>query len=238
METVAVVGFLVAAIVVVLALGAVGYFLLRSRGGEGVHLNQRILLRAYLYLGTLAGLILLAVGVSGLVQAGLGAGLGYDFSYYPQYVSFPRPIRAPVEPGVATAPDISSAEEQRQAHSEGLDRAYKEGLLNGMSYVLVGAIIWGIHVFGRRRLTYTTEVDSTLQRAYLLLVVLIFGIITLVNLPQGMFEALRFYILEPIDEFSPGNPPGDNIAWAIVALPIWLSYLFGLIRDVRQQQSG
>ena len=230
MEKVAVVSLVVAILVALLIVGIAGFFLLRSRIGEGVHLNQRLLLRVYMHLGTLAGMVLLAAGAAGLVRAGLGATLGYNFSYYPQYVSYPRPV---LPPGTTPAETPTTAEQQ-QARAVGLERAYKEGLLNGISYTLVGLIVWGAHVIGRRKLTYTTEADTVLERAYVLLIVFIFGIVMLVNLPQAVFETLRFYILKPLDDFSQPNPPGDNVSWATVSLPIWVRYLFVLIRDVRR----
>jgi hypothetical protein len=89
-------------------------------------------------------------------------------------------------------------------------------------------------VLGRRWLEKPDERDSPLNRVYLSVLVVIFGIITLVNLPQAVHETLRFYLLDPLDEFSKPSPPGGKLAFAIVALPIWIVYLQGTIRMVRR----
>ena len=63
-------------------IGGVVYLLQRLRSGTGLVLPMRFLLRLYLYVVIIAGLLLLAQGISGLLQVGLASALGNDFRYH------------------------------------------------------------------------------------------------------------------------------------------------------------
>ena len=237
---------------VALVVGGALFLFFRFRAGDPISIPLRFLLRVYVYVIIIAGLLLLTQGLSDLLQSGLGSGLGKDFSYRPVYVGVkPVPFRvAPPPPGVAA--DELTAEEreelrrnseeqeririeqQRESREKGLDRALEEGLLKGVSFTIIGAIIWAVHLLGRRWLETREERESPLNQIYLILVVVIFGIITIVNLPQAVFENLRFYLLEPLDEFSRLSPPGGKLSTSIVTLPIWITYLVGAIRAARK----
>ena len=75
--------------------------------------------------------------------------------------------------------------------------------------------------------------ESIINRVYLVLVVVIFGVITIVNLLQWVFESLCFAFLDPIDEFS-RYQPGGKLALSIASIPIWIVYLAGAICSVRR----
>jgi hypothetical protein len=122
--------------------------------------------------------------------------------------------------------------------AKGLDRAAQEGLLNGLSYTVVGVVIWGVHVLARRRLETAEEREGSLNRGYLVLVAAVFFTIVLVNLPQAIFGLVRFYVLEPLSEFDRPRPPGENLAFAVAALPAWVTYLLGAVRAVRRGGGG
>ena len=107
-------------------------------------------------------------------------------------------------------------------------------MIEGVSFAVIGAIIWIVHVLGRRLLETQEERESTLNRIYLIVLVVIFGVITIVNLPQAVFEGIRFYFLDPVDEFSNLGQPGGKLSLSIAALPIWIVYLVSAIRDVRR----
>jgi len=119
---------------------------------------------------------------------------------------------------------------QEERDRKGLKRAFQEGLLKGLSFTFFGAILWGAHAWGRRKIeTHEERTTSLMSRVYMLVLVLIFGIITVSSLPSGAFESLRFYVLD--QDFR--QPPGEELATAIVALPIWLLYLKGNIQAIR-----
>ena len=216
---------------------------------------MRLLLRFYIYVVIIVGLLLLTQGVTELVRAGLAGAGGKDFSYRPVFVKIPSPREAelrapkPVElkehaelteeeleelSRIIAEREVKSLEERREARRKGLDRALKEGIIGGVTFTIVGALIWIAHVMGRGWLETTGERESPINRIYLVLVVVIFGVITMVNLPQGISEGFRFYLLDPLDEFSRGSPPGDKLGLAIATAPIWIIYLAGAIRAVKR----
>ena len=216
------------------------YMMQAARRGEKQEFPTRTLFRTYLALLSIVSLLLMVGGVGHLVNAGMSAGLSRDFSYYPLYSSDdfkPRPFRIPLAPEPPTlAEELTAAEqealqkEQEDREEKGLKRAFQEGLLKGLSFTFFGGILWGAHVWGRRKIETDEERKTSLMsRVYMLVLVLIFGIITVSSLPSGAFESLRFYVLD--QDFR--QPPGEKLATAIVALPIWLLYLKGNIQAIR-----
>ena len=231
-------------------IGGVVYLIQRLKSGTGMVLPMRFLLRLYLYIVTIAGLLLLAQGLAGLLQVGLASALGSDFSYHPVHARIARkPIAVdPLE--LKDRPQLTdeerqrlseileqkeerNLEQQREDRILGLERARKEGLIQGISFTLIGGIIWGAHLFSRRKLETAEDRSSPINRGYLIIMVVIFGLVTIINLPQAVFEGFRFYLLEPLDEFRRGSPPGGKLALSIVTLPIWIVYLVGAIKAAR-----
>ena len=232
-------------------IGGIVYLIQRLRSGVGLVLPMRFLLRLYLYVVTIAGLLLLAQGGSGLLQVGLASALGNDFSFHPVFVGAPpRPLVRPSplelkdraqlteEERVRLAEileqraveDLAQRKEQRE---KGLDRAFKEGLIQGISFTLIGGIIWGAHLFARRKLESPEDRLGPMNRAYLIIMVIVFGLVTIINLPQAVFEGFRYFILDPLNEFNRNAPPGGKLALSIVTLPIWMIYLVGAIKSAR-----
>ena len=251
---IALIAFAIAVGIAVLVGAAISLFL-RLRAGAGtIPISMRFLLRLYMYVVIIAGLLIFTQGVSGLIRAGLASGIGKDFSYNPVYVAMTEAdelVRTPKPLELKDPPDLTPAEREelseiiaererkmieirREQRRRGLDRALEEGLIEGVSFTFIGAIIWAMHVLGRRRLETPEERESPVTRIYLILIVVIFGIITIVNLPQAVFESLRYAVLEPFDEFGDRYQPGGKLALSIVTLPIWIIYLMGTIRSVRQ----
>lgn len=108
-----------------------------------------------------------------------------------------------------------------------LDRAREGTVINGVSLMIIGAIIWIAHALGRRRLETEEERDDSLNRAYLIAALLMFSIAPIVSLVTGIPETLRYFFLDPLDRHeSPGGP----LAVAVVALPIWIYYLILTLR--------
>ena len=189
------------------------------------------------------GLLLLVGGAAHLLNAGASGVLGRDFSYYPQYVGreyLSRPASPPLKTaaeGEATplpAIEELTPEEEEALREEGLQRAFEEGLLRGISYGAIGAIIWAAHVWGRGRVETPEERrGDLLGRLYLLGLLLVFGIVTVSSLPSATFETLRYYILD--DDLR--QTPGGELSTALAALPVWLLYLKGTIQS-RSSQVG
>ena len=114
----------------------------------------------------------------------------------------------------------------------GLQRARDEGLIGGVTFALLGALIWGAHVAGRRFLEQgADERDGLLNRLYLTGATIAFGVLTIVLLPQAIFESLNYALLDDRDF---GDHPGETLALAITTLPIWLAFLWQAIRAVKR----
>jgi len=111
----------------------------------------------------------------------------------------------------------------------GLDRAKKEGLIQGISFLIIGVLIWGSHFAARRWLETGEEKESLLNRVYLVVVT-----ITIVLLPQAVHETFSYIVLDPVDSFGSRTQPGDKLALSIATLPIWLIYLYGVICSMRK----
>ena len=232
----------------VVAGGVVLFLRLRAR--EPININLRFVFRVYLLVVIVAGLIVFAQGASNLVQAGFASVGGKQFSYNPVHTQGPPVIYQRIGPSALELKDrakLTDAEleelsiiqrERAQRKIEldeerrrlGLDRAMKEGLIQGVSFLIIGLAIWGSHFAGRRWLETEEERDSLLSRVYLTLVTITFGVITIVYLPQAVFETLSYVILEPLDQF---RQPGEKLSLSITALPIWLIFLWQAIRAIR-----
>lgn len=176
----------------------------------GVDLSPRSLLRLYLYLASLAGLIVLVVGVAALLDWTAGNILGvtaiygrvpavYDPNFYP--------------------PNLASQSALR----------HQDDLLRGLTLLVFGALFYGGHRFARRALADPEEAGSVLRRAYNTIGMFVFGVGTLVLLPVGIYQALSYTLITPpADVFQSGF--GDSLMGGIVAVPVWLIYLFRIVR--------
>lgn len=235
------VGSIIIPVVIVLGLAvvaaAVVFFGIKLRSGEVRSISFRTLLTAYFYLLSIAGLIVMLVGLSGLLNAGLSVPLGRDFSYFAPPVS-----KAPIPPAPAGGPATVAPPTQDQQQEDARrqqERQFRESLLQGISMLMVGGVVWVIHTLGRRR-TETPEERETgfLHIAFLVILLLISSLVGVITLSSGIFEALRFYLIEPATQFEFRNPPGPNVSTALVFTPTWAYCLILLLRRVRQRQPG
>ena len=231
-----VIGILVPA--AILGLLVVGAAMLFRRGGDALDFAPRNLLRLYLYIASLAGIIVLSIGLSGILSAGLAATLGTGFVYGSN--SFPVPAMAPacppnIPPGSpeckGNPPDFT----ERQARE--LERRRGEDLIRGITFALFGALFWGAHWTARRTVIGTDESQSGMRRGYLMLGTVIFGLSTVVLLPMGIYQALSYLILPAADGFY-RQGAGESLSGGLVTLPIWLIYLWLVVREFRAQPGG
>lgn len=236
-------GYVIPVLVVALvaaAIGGVVWGVLRLRSGQGLAVSWHTLFLAYFYLMTVVSLLVMVGGVSSLVRVGLGAALGQEFSYPAPSVYELRkpPPPMPIGPGPVPAVPVPeqarepTPQEQEAARQKSLDRSFREGLLNGLSFTIVGGLIWGVHLYGRRRLEREGVEAGWLRRLYLVALLLTFGILTLTSLPGAVFDTLRYYLLEASPDFY-RRPPGESLSTGLVALPLWLYYLRGTFVVVR-----
>jgi uncharacterized protein DUF5671 len=218
-------GFAVVAVIVAVLV------IFLQRGRETFDISLDGLLRAYLYVASLAAVIVFAAGVAGLIAYVLGAALGVDFVYggpVPQPAIAPAPPCPPdaVCPPVSVFRPVDDFRRFQQS----------QDLIRGITFVMFGAIFWGAHWLARRALAPRDERASGLYRAYLMVGTVIFGIATIALVPFGIFQGLSFLI-------GPNQPGGyrpgvgDALPGGLAALPIWLVYLWLVLRTIRGGES-
>lgn len=213
-------------------LGAIGLLvvLFVQRGRDGMDLSLGGLLRLYLYLASLAGVIAFAIGLAGIIAYVLAAAFGVDVVYGGQ---IPRPVPpiAPVCAPNSSCPPFMSPFPQPFVPDERV-RRQTEDLVRGVTFVIFGGVFWGAHWWARRSLAGVAERGSGLHRAYLIVGTAIFGIATIALLPMGIYQALSYAIV-PADQFTFRPGAGEALSGGLAALPIWLVYLWLVQRALR-----
>lgn len=208
----------------------VGAIALVVRGGRGVDWAPRSLVRVYLYVASLAGIVVLVVGLSGVVTAGFAAAFG-DAFVYGDSSSIPSVTGCPPAPA-SNAKCVPPAQQdfQQQRLRENARRR-GDDLIKGITFAVFGALFWGAHWLARRGLS-AADAASGVRRGYLMLGTVVFGLTTVVLLPTGIYQALSYLIL-PVDAgvYRPGV--GDSLPGGLVTLPVWLIFLWLVVRDLR-----
>src|SRR5256886_5657433 len=218
---------------VLTALGVLGALallvvLFLQRGRDGMDLSLGGLLRVYLYLASLAGVIAFAIGLAGIISYLLAAAFGLDVVY-----GGPRPNIQPALPVQVCPPGtICPPPPQFVPAPDDRVRQQAEDLVRGVTFVIFGGVFWAAHWWARRALAGVADRASGLHRAYLILGTAIFGIATIALLPMGIYQALSFAIVPPNQfTFPPGA--GEALSGGLAALPLWLAYLWLVQRALR-----
>jgi len=208
----------------------VGAIALVMRGGRGVDWAPRSLVRVYLYIASLAGIVVLVVGLSGVLSAGFAAAFGDGF-VYGDSSAIPGIAACPPtpEPNVKCAPGVPQDFAQQRLRENARRRG--DDLIRGITFTAFGALFWGAHWIARRGLIGVEEA-SGLRRGYLMLGTVAFGLSTVVLLPTGIYQALSYLIL-PAENGVYRQGVGDSLGGGLVTLPVWLIYLWLVVRDVR-----
>ena len=183
--------------IIVIAFVVLVVAALVQQRGQPVELSTSALLRTYLYLGSLAGVVAFAIGLVALLNAGLASIGGGQLVY-------------------GGPPD----ESRPLAFASQLERRRGEDAVRGLTFAAFGALFWLVHWLARNRLSPGDQ--GTLQRAYLFVGTAGFGIATLVFLPNGVYQALSNWLIVPANSFRQGL--GDSLTPGLVSLAIWLLF--------------
>ena len=217
----------VAVLAVFVIIGVIAF----QRGRDGFDLSGNTVLRAYLYLGSFAGVIALAFGLSALLNGALATAVGNQIVYG----GAPVPAIAPAcAPGVACQgfPDLATITLRQQQEN---DRRRQEDLLRGATFTVFGAIFYGAHRAGRNAMfpRATSVMDHAgLRRAYHLLGTVVFGVGAIALLPAGLYQLLANSLLTlPQDSFRQGV--ADTLTGGVVSTVLWLLYLRAVLSDTR-----
>ncbi|HKY52578.1 MAG TPA: hypothetical protein VJP45_15080, partial [Candidatus Limnocylindria bacterium] len=126
----------VAVLAVIVIIGVLAF----QRGRDGFDLSANSVLRAYLYLGSFAGVVALAFGLAALLNGALATAVGNEFVYgaTPQVRGCPVGVDCPVPP-VQVAQPAQDAFERRRL----------EDLVRGATFAVFGALFFGAHRWAR-----------------------------------------------------------------------------------------
>ena len=219
----------VAVIALIVIIGVIAF----QRGREGVDMSPQAMLRAYLYVGSFAGVIALAFGLSALLNGALATVVGNQIVYG----GTPVPaIARPCPPGVTCPPEPDIAELTERQRQE-TDRRRQEDLLRGVTFTVFGALFYGAHRAARRSMYPRDQTVGIhgLQRAYHLLGTVVFGIGALALLPAGLYQLLANSLLTvPGDFFRQGV--ADTLTGGVISAVLWLLYLRAVLRDTRSAE--
>lgn len=224
--------------IVAVVVAAVAFVGARWRSGEGVLVTFGTVLLAYFSLMSLVSFLVMASGLTAGVKAGLTVPLGRGFSYWTP----PRTRLAPAMPPGETGKPVDL--KQQPVPQEELDRQerevgrqYQEDLLQGATLAVIGGLVWAAHTVGRRRLSVVDpDAGAFFGKAYTTTALAIFGVVGIIALPVGVYEALRYVVIQP-DEFSGRQPPGGTLAAALIFVPIWLYYLNAVVRRSQKESA-
>jgi hypothetical protein len=217
----------VALLAVVVILGVIAF----QRGRDGFDLSGNTVLRAYLYLGSFAGVIALAFGLSALLNGALATAVGNQIVYGGAPV--PTIVRA-CPAGVLCPPEPNPADVIQRQQQEN-DRRRQEDLLRGATFTVFGALFYGAHRAGRNAMyprAASVADHGGLRRAYHLLGTVVFGVGAIALLPAGLYQLLANSLLTlPQDSFRQGV--ADTLTGGIVSTVLWLLYLRAVLSDTR-----
>lgn len=219
----------VAVVALIVIIGVIAF----QRGRDGIDLSPQAMLRAYLYVGSFAGVIALAFGLSALLNGALASAVGNQIVYG----GMPVPAIARLCPvGVACPPEPDIAVTLQRMQQEN-DRRRQEDLLRGATFTVFGALFYGAHraarnaMYPRGTTVFTSGTDG-LRRAYHLLGTVVFGIGAIALLPAGLYQLLANSLLTlPADAFRQGV--ADTLSGGVVSTVLWLLYLRAVLRDTR-----
>ena len=226
--------FSVVPIIAVLAIIVlIGYGISRVRAGQAIRLSLAAYLAAYLHLVMLIALVVLAIGLADIVNAGLSRATGVEFSYGRQR-SPPRPdiLTERREPEADAAARLAREQTEREAReATRLDEDFRSGLARGVALAIAGAVVYGIHQAARMALGAAAKAPQ-IRVAYRAVLLAVFGLAGIIAFPVALANTLD-YAIQTSREFFEG--PGHDVAIALVFAPFWLTLITLLVREVRSR---
>jgi hypothetical protein len=219
--------------------GAAVYLIMQARSGRSVKFSLAGFLVVYVYVAAFLGMLVMAIGGSQAVNAGLSKVISPEFSY-----------------GRQTAPDVSlvdpeqdgssdSGRRQQEAQQSGdeqrlkeqvaredrrLENEFRVGLWQGLAMAIAGGVIYGFHLAARLLLGAIGRMRE-LRLGYLCVMLAVFGLVTIISIPAAIAQTMEHVVQIPGD-YLPGA--GADVANVIVCTPIWLVVLTLLLRQVRR----
>ena len=191
-------------------------------------LQRRFLPRFYAYAMLFISSLVILIGGGFLLKAALSYPLGREFSYRGQ------PIYAEVEPGMVQwePPPFGGIEYREEERLR--------DLLNGGASVVMGGLFLALHWALRNRVESQEERSlSFLNKAYLMVSGVVYGGLSLVLFPIGLYQLIEFYFVprgDPEQTLWNWPIPGDTLGYAFVALVLWLCILPQLFKSLGEER--
>jgi hypothetical protein len=123
----------------------------------------------------------------------------------------------------------------------GIGQAYDDGeiasdLVLASILLGIGLILCMLHDYGRlvveRRMEKPT---ATPRRVYLFTMLFISSVAGLISVPLSIYRAIEYYYLETSYY---AQAPQIELNVVAVVVPVWVYYMFRVVRDIRQKNKG
>jgi len=236
-------GVVIAVTVLTVIIGLFGsavYLIMQARSGRSMKFSLAGFLVVYVYVAAFLGMLVVAIGGSQAVNAGLSKAISPEFSYGRQNITDVSLVD-PEQDGSSdsgqrqqeaqqSGDDQKSKEQQVAREDRRLENEFRVGLWQGLAMAIAGAVIYGFHLAARLLLGAMGRMRE-LRVGYLCVMLAVFGLVTIISIPAAIAQTMEHVVQIPGD-YLPGA--GADVANVIVCTPIWLVVLTLLLRQVRR----
>lgn len=216
----------------VVVIGLVVMFLTQREQNK---FSFRTIFTSYFYLMSIISLLAAFFGLSSVTKALASDMFGRDFSYHNYSETI---MQEPISKEI-TDPEVDEEKmraENAKREKERVESMYQEDLYNGVSMLVVGLLFLGVHVYGWRKLeTEPDRAKAILHKGYIILQLAVFSIITLIALPLGISQTMRYALGQSNSEQI--IVPGEPLSIALWSTPIWLYFIWLTIQTLRRQSA-
>ena len=236
-------GVVIAVTVLTVIIGLFGsavYLIMQARSGRSMKFSLAGFLVVYVYVAAFLGMLVVAIGGSQAVNAGLSKAISPEFSYGRQNITDVSLVD-PEQDGSSdsgqrqqeaqqSGDDQKSKEQQVAREDRRLENEFRVGLWQGLAMAIAGGVIYGFHLAARLLLGAMGRMRE-LRVGYLCVMLAVFGLVTIISIPAAIAQTMEHVVQIPGD-YLPGA--GADVANVIVCTPIWLVVLTLLLRQVRR----
>lgn len=212
-------------------IGGAAFLVMRLRSSNAISISYRIVLRVYFYIVITVGIVIISLGgIASLINAGFGEVIDPQFSYGDVYRDHQYDLER-----IENNEQINGSTETLQSLNEKLDIEKKSNIINGISVTLIGLLILGVHLYGRRWVESKEDSSDSLRKLYFIAGLAIFAVASITSLASAIPEALRYVLL---DVSEGEESPGMALSVSLVSLPIWAYFLVSTIRTMRVNEDN
>jgi len=229
-------------IVVIGALVSVGMLIVNIvRNKDGLKFDFQSILKVYIYVISLATILVMAFGAAQTVTAGSSYLFGYQFSYRPdQYYERTAPVIDQTKGGEVVPPQVYENNDVVEINGQKYYINKKQqlrDLVNGITLFVIGAMLFAIHRFALRFLHDKEIHQSMLHRSYMLINLILFSVLGIVSIPTAVYQLINYFFLDAnqLDSYTRALP-GEAIGVVFAATPLWIWFLMQTIMMYRKDK--